>query len=259
MSAQNRTSLKALVTAWAASLDLETTHKPTEQHILDSVLLNRDEINTIAATTAATNVVFTGYDTIIVNQNISTTLYISGIADGETKYLIINKSAGNAVSFNGATWNAYNPTYETGLTLLVYKIISKGSAGNLAIAMHKTLDYSALLTTASLTPGDWQEATLASPWVGSTIYMRSGVWYRTHLNMLEIQIDISRTLAWSALICTLPVGYRPETVGGVFPIAYSQTPGHITVNASGEVYCTATPAGSAVGTNVIAYGSIPLT
>lgn len=258
MSAQNRTALKALITAWAASLDLEATHKPTEQHILDSVLLNRDDVNTIAATTAATNVVFTGYDTIIVNANTSSVLTISGVSDGEVKYLIINKSAGNAITFAGATANGYNQTYENTLTLLVYKIISKGSAGNLAIAMHKTFDYTAILTSTSIAPEDWQEATLLSPWTSGGGGLRAGVWYRINVNMLDISIDVSRTLTWLPEICTLPVGYRPIYASN-FPISYSTTRGYITINTSGNVYCTATPAGSDVGTIVLACGSIPLT
>lgn len=96
------------------------------------------------------------------------------------------------------------------LTLVVYKLISKGSAGILAIPQHKSFDYTVLLTSSSLTPGAWNELTPTSPWVGLTSsYNRTGIWYRANINNIDVTFSINRTLAFSGLLGTLPVGYRP--------------------------------------------------
>ena len=258
MAAKNRIDLKALITAWAATLDLEATHKPDEQEILDSVLLNRDVSNTIAVSGAATDVDFSGYDTIIVNTAQSTALTISNLVDGEFKYLIINKSAANAITFANATDISYDLTYNNTLILLIYKIISKGSAGIIAVPLHKTFDYSAVLTSASLAPGEWQEASLITPWTAtSNRGMRAGIWYRTNGNYLDLAISISRTLSGSSSIALLPAGYRPLYVSVFNPVVFGASNlGDIRIDAGGNIEFTSY---TTYPTSICLSCSIPLT
>lgn len=210
MAASNRTTGKADVTALAATVDLAEL-KTSLNLIWDSALLNRDVSNTVAVSGAATTIDFSGYDTIIANTTQSTAITISNLIDSEFKYLIINKNASNAITFANATDMSYNLVYNNTLTLLVYKIVSKGSAGIIAYPLHKTLDYSALLTSASLLPGEWQEASLSSPWLGANYATgRIGLWYRISNGYLDIDCSITRSLAFSGNITTLPEGYRPS-------------------------------------------------
>jgi len=180
MSAQNRTTGKAEITALAATLSL-TTLKAALTNIWDSITVNRDVTNTLAGTTIAAD--FSGYDTIIVNASGNCTITVSNIAVGESKTLVVNKTAGQTITFSGATDQSLDTTYITTLTKVVYEIYSKETS--VVIANPKTKSGEIV----TLIDGIWNEATLGTSWQGSGIG-RSGMFYR--LNKIgQLEIDIS--------------------------------------------------------------------
>lgn len=240
MSAKNRTDLKADVAAWAAMLDLEATHKPTEQNILDSVLLNRDVVYSVSSSaTGALTLDFTGYDAIDFQTTGSRDISFTGIEAGETKYLIIRKSAGNVITFPGSVSGVLNNDYvSSDLTYLAFKINKKGVSSPVQIIvtpLFASLDYSDIPTPE--TPTAWQELSLLSPWTAdSGTDMRPGIWYRTNRDNIDISISINRTLAWSRHIGVLPSGSRPA-FGYIKPFhtATSGASGNIIITPTGSI------------------------
>lgn len=212
MSAKNRTDLKADVAAWAAMLDLEATHKPTEQNILDSVLLNRDITYSVTRLSAGSETInFTNYDTVHLSTAYDTDITISGLNAGEYKFLLINKTAGVKITFANGIDGTFNNTYVDGLTRCAYMVTYKGTYTPLQYfitPLFKTFDYSAI--PAPETPTAWQELSLLSPWTpASGTDMRAGIWYRVNRDNIDLSICITRTLAWSRYIGVLPSGSRP--------------------------------------------------
>jgi hypothetical protein len=242
MSAQNRTDLKALVTAWTASLNLETTHKPTEQSILDSVLLNRDVKGTYNFTTSGyKDVDFDGKDTIVINTTTDIEINCANFNEGEVKYLIINKNTGNAITFYNATDQSIDLTYCNTLAKLYYRIEQKGGAIILAVPLHPTFDFAAI--PAPETPGEWQQASLTRPWIPYYGSGRNGIWYRLNRGYIDITCQIYRTSSPNAFLTTLPSGYRPafnypikEVIvfpDGIYTVII-QTDGQIILNGGGQ-------------------------
>lgn len=222
MSAQDRTALKALITGWPeTNFDIITNHKPTEQHILDSVMLNRDVSATISATTSITSVNFAGVDAVTVNSAITTDILISGIEVGEVKYIRINKNAGNVITFSGiGVINMdINPVYCNTLTTLFYKIIRKESI-LIAVPYHKSFDFDAIPSVE--VPEDWQEAALTSGYSKDPSISRDGIWFRKYANYLDLSIGlfVPGTPATS-IPATLPTGYRPLFS---FPLSLTLSP-----------------------------------
>lgn len=232
MAAKNRTQLKALITAWAATLDLEARHKPDEQEILDSVLLNRDVVNTLAGTSIAAN--FTGYDSIIVNASGNVTITVSNIAVGESKTLTVNKTAGQTITFSGATDQSVDTSYVTALTKVVYEIYSKESGVVIANPKVKT---GAIVT---LTDGAWNEATLGTSWTGVAIG-RQGMFYRLNkIGQLEVSISVYHENAtFNTSLTTLPEGFRPAYKQVIQCQLSKQVAGHgacyIDINTNGTI------------------------
>ena len=60
--ASNRTTLDALFSAWAATLDLEATHKPNIREFLDSCQLIRDVSGTGGDSSSTFEIDYTWYD-----------------------------------------------------------------------------------------------------------------------------------------------------------------------------------------------------
>lgn len=235
MAAKNRTDLTALINNWAATLNLETRHKPDELEILESVLLNRDVTNTIAVIGAATAVNFSGYDTININTTLDTVLTISNLAVGEFKFLIISKDQGNQINFANATDMSYSLAYNHTLSSLIYLMVNKGDSGIIAYPLHKTFDFSAL--PALPTKGEWQEASLTSPWIaGGGSGVRTGLWYRLYDEYIDISCCVYRSAAFADIITTLPVGYRPA-YGHVVTASFygASMEGDISIKTDGQI------------------------
>jgi hypothetical protein len=241
MSAKNRTDLKAEVAAWTAMLDLEATHKPTEQNILDSVLLNRDITYSVTRLSAGSETInFTNYDTVHLSTAYDTDITISGLNAGEYKFLLINKTAGVKITFANGIDGTFNNTYVDGLTRCAYMITYKGTYTPLQYfitPLFKTFDYSAI--PAPETPTAWQQLSISSPWFDySTGGTRGGVWYRLHNGCVEIDISIQRTLSYNGTIGILPSGHFPAYTykTGIYAAdAANAAPGFITVRADGYI------------------------
>jgi hypothetical protein len=257
MSAKNRTDLKAEIAAWPESnFDIVVNHKPSEQNILDSVVLNRDVLDSIAVTTGATNVNFTDKDTITVNTAMDTVLTIQNLVDGESKTLIIVKTGiVNQVTFANATEMGYDQNYLNQRTTLRYKLISKGALGIIAFPLNPSFDFSAI--PAPETAGSWNEASLSSPWTSYPSGARGGVWYRLNRGYIDISCSITRTLAFNNPICTLPAGYRPSyefIISAMFNAAI--TGFHVRIDTTGAIVIVG---GGTSPINVQFTVSIPLT
>lgn len=240
MSAQNRTALKAQVAAWAATLDLEVTHKPTEQNILDSVVLNRDVVSSIASSGTIT-LDFTGAEVVELTTTNDCTISFTGIETGESKVLIINKELGNILTFVAVSGIIDDDYVSASLEYCVFLVTKKGAATpiqTVVTPLFASFDFSSIPTPES--PGAWQELSLYVPWIANTTRsMRPGIWYRENRDSVEISICIQRTTTTSGDIATLPTGYRPEYPHRFKPVMFGVGDiADVLINAQGIIYIT---------------------
>src|SRR3989304_4801244 len=165
MSAKNRTDLKALLSAWAATLNLETRHKPDELEILDSVLLNRDLVSSVAGSGTLT-LDFTGVDVVELTTTADCTISFTGLETGEYKFLIVNKELGNILTFvavSGVVDNVYVSQY---LEYCLFMVTKKGVATpiqTVVTPLFNSFDFSDIPSPE--TAGAWTELSLTSPWI----------------------------------------------------------------------------------------------
>lgn len=232
MSAQNRTSGQNEITAFAAPLSLATL-KTALTNIWDSLTPNRDVTNTLSGTSIAAN--FSDYDSIIVNASGNVTITVSNIAVGESKTLTVNKTAGQTITFSGATDQSVDTTYVTSLTKVVYEIYSKESGVVIANPKVKTGQI------VTLTDGAWNEAVLGTSWQLSGIG-RQGMFYRVNkIGQLEIDISVYFPNAtYNPILTTLPEGFRPTFERQIICFfgneGGSTSLGRIDIGTNGQVY-----------------------
>jgi hypothetical protein len=258
MSAQNRTALKALVTAWAATLDLETTHKPTEQHILDSVLLNRDVVSSIASSGTIT-LDFAGNDVVELTTTNDCTISFTGIETGESKVLIVNKELGNILTFVAVSGIIDDTYVSSSLEYCIFLVTKKGVATpiqTVVTPLFASFDIASIPTPEA--PGAWQELFLVSPWIANSIRaMQPGIWYRENRDMVEITICIQRTTITSGNIATLPSGYRPAYPHRFTPVMFGVGDiGCLLISDTGLIYMTSY--GGVYPNEICWSGKIPL-
>lgn len=151
--AKNRTEAKAVVTSWAPVLDLELTHKPDlRDEILDNCLFRKDVTDTTTAS-GAKALSFTDLDYITVTQTSNTLYTLSGILQGEIKFLKITKSATDEVSFNIATDISQRKAFiNSSVTDIIYKITNKD--GSLYVES-VNIDNNIPNRTKEINIGDW--------------------------------------------------------------------------------------------------------
>ncbi len=125
MANNNRTEVSAAIQALDALVG-ETKYKQLVNDVFaKSVVFRKDVSTTDTAATATKTLDFTDIDFITVTQSTNVTYTLSGIQQGEIKYLKITKSAGQSIAFSGATQEDENSTYIQALTSIMYEIFNK--------------------------------------------------------------------------------------------------------------------------------------
>ncbi len=125
MANNNRTEVSAAIQALEAVVG-ETEFKALIDDVFaKSVVFRKDVSTTDTAATATKTIDFTDIDFITITQSTNVTYTLSGIQQGEIKYLKITKSAGQSIAFSGATQEDENSTYIQALTSIMYEIFNK--------------------------------------------------------------------------------------------------------------------------------------
>jgi len=209
---------------------------------------------------------FTGKDRVdLTRTGGALSISVSGIGDGEEKYLLITKTAGQAVTFVGVTDVTPVPANVNALGTVVYQIVRKdsnylckawvdtisseviGLQSNIdaeeaariiadgVVASDAALDATdkanAALATAlaAFTKAAWSTATLASGWSGSVKY------FIDPFGLLHVKAE---ALAYNANItgtsgmqfCTIPSGSLPNYVAKFVVLALNSSGGAGTVH-----------------------------
>ena len=156
MALKNRTEAKAVVTAWAAILDLEATHKPDlRDEILNNCLFRKDVSDSQVASGTTKTLDFDGFDYIEVAQSNNVAYTLNNILQGEIKYLKITKTAAQTVSYINGTDVSVRKAFINATTVVIYRIINKDATIYLeSINIDNDLN-SAGYVEKKLDIGDW--------------------------------------------------------------------------------------------------------
>lgn len=110
-----------------------------QNEICDNVVFKEDTAVAQVSSVSTIALDFTAKDRInLTRTGGSLAISVSGIADGQTVYVLITKTAGQAITFSGVTDITPNIPKVTELATVLYQIIRKG-ANYFAIAFVKTI------------------------------------------------------------------------------------------------------------------------
>ena len=127
MARKNRTELDTTIAAWAATLNLTTTHRPDVREIIENCVLLKDVSDTSSATSTPHDIDWDGVDYHEVTlNNVTVVITFSNISQGEIKYLKVIEGTDNDHSFSGATLVATKAANEFTLPV-IYQVINKDS------------------------------------------------------------------------------------------------------------------------------------
>jgi hypothetical protein len=124
----NRTTVKNDVSTNIVPVMVTSVHRAMLNEICDNVKFKEDVAVIQSSSVTSITVDFTGKDRIdLTRTGGSLAITASGISDGDTVFLLITKTAGQAVSFVGITDVTPVKAYVTALGIVLYEIIRKGS------------------------------------------------------------------------------------------------------------------------------------
>lgn len=104
MAVNNRTEIKtAVTTALVPTLTLAQHITLLNDEVNESTVFRKDVIASETPIGAAVTIDYSDKDTATVTITVSTTVSFTNIENGDVKYLVITKGAGNTISFAGAT------------------------------------------------------------------------------------------------------------------------------------------------------------
>ena len=125
---KNITEMKAAIDAdLVATVDLSILNPTLKTDIINDLVPRKDRIaNGGTGTGGALD--FEDYETIYYTTTGSATFSFSNLADGDTRYLYITKTAGHTLSFTAATnITAYQTNIDINATVVTYEIKNKNS------------------------------------------------------------------------------------------------------------------------------------
>lgn len=125
----NRTTVKSNIdTLNVPSVTNEDMGEMLKDNICDNVVFREDVAIAQTSTTSNVTLNFTGKDRIeLTRTGGSLNITASGMDDGDTKYLLITKTAGQAVTFVGITDVTPVKYHANALSTVLYEIVRKGS------------------------------------------------------------------------------------------------------------------------------------
>lgn len=228
----NRTTVKSNIQALnVPTVTNAILNTMLQSEMSDNLVFREDVVVSQSASVSAITVDFTGKDRIDLTR-LSGTLNItlSGLGDGDVKYLLITKTVGQAVTFTGGAVDITPLKVNIdALSSVLYEIVRKGS-NYFAKAWYDTIVDASTTTkgvqenatateaqdgssaTLTITPSvlqgseSWQAATVGAGWsatAGGTVSYKKNL-----VGDIEIKGEVQYVSG--GVIFQLPLGYRPQ-------------------------------------------------
>lgn len=126
----NRTTVKSnIITLNVPSVSNADLEDMLNDNICDNVVFGEDVAVSQSSSVSAITCNFTGKDRIdLTRTGGSLAITVSGIGDGETKFLLVTKTAGQAVTFVGVTDVTPVKANADALSLVLYEIVRKNTS-----------------------------------------------------------------------------------------------------------------------------------
>lgn len=125
----NRTTVKSnIVTKNVPTVNNTILGDILNADLADNICFREDVAVTQSSSASAISVDFTGKDRVDLTRTGGTlNITVTGIEDGETKFLLVTKTAGQAVTWVGVTDITPIKSNADALPLVLYEIVRKGS------------------------------------------------------------------------------------------------------------------------------------
>lgn len=197
MANRNRTEVAAAIEALAAIVDLEELKEALNDFFAQSCVFRKDVSSALTPLTGTPSIDFTDIDYISADVSPNTftsyTFNISGVQQGEIKYLLIIKTAGDSVSFSGATDIGPGSSFIDSKTSILYRLTNKDGSNIIAEPLSKLFSST-----------DWQNPIFNANFSAGTNPLQ----YRLYQNKLEFRGEMD-VVGTSGTAFVLPSGYRP--------------------------------------------------
>jgi len=161
--AKNRTEIKSDVnTIFVPTLEI-VNHRAFLNDQADNLLFGKDVKQTQTVNASVTNIDFAGKDIVIldaVTYGSTSVITTSGLDDGNVKYLLINKNAGQAILFNDIDMTEYKGR-AVPLVSLLYTIYNKNNVTYVKLLTNTVGQYETVTELALI--NTWTNANTNNP------------------------------------------------------------------------------------------------
>ena len=253
MAVKNRTEVVSRVNSQIVPTVTNAIHRAfLIDDFVNSAVLRKDVITSATPVGNAVTADFTASDCITITTAVDLDITVSGMENGDVKYIVLTKNATNAVAFTGVADVTPQTTFlDNVLTSVVYEIVNKNGL-IYARALTNTLTTSIVADFANdisykyVTPANFNdittetgysvtpEANFSSPVTDDVFKQFSGnEGTADYTNNLQFSIILDNdSLVGSVLnqtICTLPVALHSTTIRWILGIISVGTGGASTV------------------------------
>ena len=271
----NRTTVKTNVNNKIVPVMITETHREVlNADFADNIVFREDVVSSTYSGSNPVNVCFSGRDraNLVVTGTINVAMTLTGLDDGDVKFILLTKTANKTVTFLNANDLTPIQDYITAASKVLYRITSKNGT-YYAEALKQTIRQAtdsilgiqrnattaevrtAAAVAASITSKTLSNntpfvaAVLGIDWSGDVEYRRNNI------GQLEIRGSVEKLQLAASPVATLPFGFRPIDYDGYIPSRLNRPYGLKIDAATGELTSVNMVKNSSVEFNAV----IPLT
>ena len=166
MATKNRTETKTTIdTTFVPTLQI-VDHRSFLNEQADNLKFRKDVKSDVSHTSGNRTINFSGVDFIDLTITGNSTITISGMEDGDVKYLKVTKPSGTSVTFNSATRKTNASDFFE--TTSIYEVLNKDGANYVALKEDKQSFVNDIITPQ----GGWEVGSSALYFPGGAFFLR---------------------------------------------------------------------------------------